>query len=356
MSLESYRIRPFDPSDAGGDEFQALHLFSSLMRQEYWPEDPPPALDETIGRWRAVPGFVDRKAWAVWEVEHLVALAVVSIADTDDNRHLADANIEVLPKWRRQGIATQLLDRVVTVAEENDRRLLIGNTDSLIPAGDAFTTALGASLGLTNSISQLDLTLLDRKLVRQWQESGQRQAGDEFELVIWKGSYPEEYLDAIVELLGVMNTAPRGSLDIEDAIWTHEQLRQWDEAIAARGTEKWTTAVLHRKSGKFAGYTEVFCNRHQQEILGQGMTGIFPEFRNRGLGRWVKAAMLEQIVRERPCIRWVRTGNATVNASMLNINHELGFRHYKEQAIWQVDTKLARDYLHAQQQSKTESK
>jgi len=285
----------------------------------------------------------------------MAALAVVSIADTDDNRHLADANIEVLPEWRRQGIATQLLDRVVTAAEDNDRRLLIGNTDSLIPAGDAFMKALGASLGLTMSTSQLDLTALDRTLIQRWQESGQRQAGDEFELVVWKGPYPEEYLDAIVELLGVMNTAPRGSLDIEDAIWTHEQLRQWDEAIAARGTEKWTTAVLHRKSGKFAGYTEVFWNRHQQEILGQGMTGVFPEFRNRGLGRWLKAAMLEQIVRERPCIRWVRTGNATVNASMLKINHEVGFRHFKEQAVWQVETGLARDYLNGRQQFMMES-
>jgi len=355
MNRRSYQIRPFDPSDARGDEFQALHLFSSLMRQEYWPEDPPPPLDETVGRWRAVPAFVDRRAWAAWEGKRMAALAVVSIADTDDNRHLADASIEVLPEWRRQGIASLLLDRVITVAQDNDRRLLIGNTDSLVPAADAFMTALGASLGLTMSTSQLDLTALDRTLIRRWQESGQRQAGDEFELVVWKGSYPEEYLDAIVELLGVMNTAPRGSLDIEDAIWTQEQLRQWDAATAARGTEKWTLAVLHRKSGKFAGYTEVFWNRHHQEILGQGMTGIFPEFRNRGLGRWVKAAMLEQILRERPYLKWVRTGNATVNAPMLKINHELGFRHYKQQAVWQVETGLARDYLNARQESSTES-
>ncbi len=355
MSPDSPRITPFEPTDAGGDEFQALHLFSSLMRQEYWPEDPPPPLDETVGRWLAVPGFVDRRAWAVWKGKRMAALAVVYIADTDDNRHLADANIEVLPEWRRQGIATRLLDRIVAVAEDNDRRLVIGNTDSLVPAGDSFMRALGASLGLTMSTSQLDLAALDWTLVRRWQESGQRQAGDEFEIVVWKGSYPEEYLDAIIELLGVMNTAPRGSLDIEDAIWTQEQLRQWDEATAARGTEKWTLAVLHRESGKFAGYTEVFWNRHHREILGQGMTGILPEFRNRGLGRWVKAAMLEKILLERPYLKWVRTGNATVNAPMLNINHELGFKHYKEQAVWQVETGLARNYLNARQEPSTES-
>jgi len=356
MSTKPNQISPFDPSDAGGDDFRALHLFSSLMRLEYWPEDPPPVLDETVGRWRAVPGFVDRRAWAVWEGERLVALAAVSIADTDDNRHLADATIEVLPDWRHQGIATRLLERVVDVADDNNRRLLIGNTDSLIPAGDAFMRVLGASLGLTMSTSQLDLTALDWTLVREWQESGQLQAGQDFELVLWKGPYPEEYLEAIVELLGVMNTAPRGSLDIEDAVWTHEQLRQWDAAVAERGTERWTLAVLHRNSGKFAGYTEVFWNRHHQEILGQGMTGVFPEFRNRGLGRWVKAAMLEQILRERPYLKWVRTGNANVNAPMLKINHELGFKHYKEQAVWQVDTRVATDYLNARQEPGTESR
>jgi hypothetical protein len=39
---------------------------------------------------------------------------------------------------------------------------------------------------------------------------------------------------------------------------------------------------------------------------------------------------------EVPAARWIITGNADVNASMLKINHEMGFRPCEASAIWQV--------------------
>jgi GNAT superfamily N-acetyltransferase len=75
------------------------------------------------------------------------------------------------------------------------------------------------------------------------------------------------------------------------------------------------------------------------------MTGVFPQYRNKGLGRWLKAAMLERVMRERPEVKVVRTGNADSNAAMLKINHELGFKPYMASAIWQVELDKVREYL-----------
>ena len=99
------------------------------------------------------------------------------------------------------------------------------------------------------------------------------------------------------------------------------------------------------ETGRFAGYTQVLWNPNRPEIISQGMTGVFPEYRNRGLGRWLKAAMLDKILAERPQARFVRTGNADMNAPMLKINNELGFKPYIAEVVWQVETEKVAEYL-----------
>lgn len=46
------------------------------------------------------------------------------------------------------------------------------------------------------------------------------------------------------------------------------------------------------------------------EILQQGFTGVNPDFRGKNLGRLMKAAMFEKILRERPVVKILRTGNS----------------------------------------------
>ena len=61
-------------------------------------------------------------------------------------------------------------------------------------------------------------------------------------------------------------------------------------------------------------------------------------FRKRGLGRWLKDAMQDKILAERPQAKYVRAGNADMNAPMLKINTELGFTLYDALCFWQVET------------------
>jgi GNAT superfamily N-acetyltransferase len=75
-----------------------------------------------------------------------------------------------------------------------------------------------------------------------------------------------------------------------------------------------------------------------------------PEYRNHGLGRWLKAAMLAKVLHERPQVQFVRTGNANSNAPMLKINAALGFKPYLAQSIWQVETERVAAYLASKSQ------
>lgn len=339
MQLE---IKPFDPQVATQADFVAYNVFINRIQAEMWPEDPPSELDETIRELRATPPFVVAHRWAVWRGSEIIARAVASLWRTEDNQHLLNFDIAVLPEWRRQGIATRLLKLIANVAQREQRRLLMTSTDSAIPAGEAFMKRLGARVGIISRTNQLDLGELNRGLLREWCA---RAPKAEFALGLWEGPYPEEELDAIVRLREVMNTEPRDNLEIEDVKWTREQLRQIEASLAERKTERWTMYVRERKTGNLAGYTEVFWSAFEPETLYQGDTGVFPEYRGRGLGKWLKAAMLEKVLRDRPTVKRVRTGNANSNAPMLKINFELGFRPYKQWTTWQVELEKVLEYL-----------
>ncbi len=57
----------------------------------------------------------ERKAWAVWHDGTIVALPLADIRRVADHQHWADVEVEVLPAWRHNALATALLARAVKV-------------------------------------------------------------------------------------------------------------------------------------------------------------------------------------------------------------------------------------------------
>jgi GNAT superfamily N-acetyltransferase len=231
---------------------------------------------------------------------------------------------------------------MVDMAERHGRRLLFSNTSSRVPAGEFFMNAIGAQKALESHVNRLLIADLNRDLVAAWVREAPTNL---YELDFWDGPYPEAELDNVIALHRVMNTAPRGDLEMEDFNITAEQLRQGEQHMQATGRERWTAYVRHRTTGSFAGFTELVWNPNRPETVGQDGTGVFPEHRGHGLGKWLKAAMLERLLRERPSVKDVRTGNADSNAPMLKINTDLGFKPYISNAAWQVPVETVRAYL-----------
>lgn len=341
-----HQIRAVDIKKASQEDYLAFNVFSNRMRAERLPSDPPRPLEETIQQAQNIPPVVDLY---VWVVDHPQGQGIIASADAqifrlEQNQHLAQFSLEVLLEFRGQGIATELLYKIVEVAERENRSLMITGTNDRVPAGEAFMRQLGAEKALESHTNQLDLAELDRGLIREWIGQAQQKASG-FELLPWEGSYPEEHLEAFSQLFAVMNTAPRGSLQIEDFHFTPEMIRQMEQMTFATGNKRWTLVAREKTSGQLVGYTEMTSNLKRPQILNQQGTGVLPEFRNFGLGRWLKAAMLDKVLHELPEARFVRTGNADSNAPMLRINHALGFKPYIAEAQWQIETAKVRRYL-----------
>lgn len=346
MTPTAVEIEPFAFADATDAEYKALNRHFNRAKAETLPDDPPTPLEETVAQMKNVPPFVGIYAWAGWNAAktEMVATGVVSILRMEENQHLAQFDFSVDQDYRRRGLGRALLQSAVDAAQAENRRLLITDTNERVPAGDAFMQRLGAERGLQMHTNQLALADLDRALLEQWQAEGAQQAAG-FTLGFWDGAYPDDQLDAIAKLTDVMNTAPRENLDMEDMHFTPDQIRQQEKMMAATGTQHWTVYAAETATGRFAGFTEISWNPNRPEIVSQGGTGVFPEFRGLGLGRWLKAAMLSRILTDRPEAKFVRTGNADSNAAMLGINHALGFTPYLSRCVWQIETDKAQAYL-----------
>ncbi len=330
-----FEIRPFDPQAASEADWQVLDVLESSYQAEIYPEDPPTPLELRRRQWLTEVPEMRRFTWlAVDPREEAAGFAVCELEDLEENNHLAFSRLYVAPQHRRQGLGSRLLGCMAGCAQADGRRTLIGAFDDSIPAGGVFAKRAGCEIGMEAHHRQLDLTQLQRELLLAWQAraAGLRASGD-YKLVSMYLPYPEAELEQLCHLIASMNDAPRGSLDMADQKWTPELLRQTDAFHMQRGTERWTIAARHRPSGAFAGYTEIYLYPDNPQVGFQGATSVRPEFRNQGLGRWLKAEMALKVLAERPQIRYLRTTNADVNAPMLKINDEMGFKVHHAR-IW----------------------
>ncbi len=345
--MQNYDIRPFDLRAASAADYACLNAFKNILRREAMPDDPPISCREDVQVWQSLPDYTEDTAWAMWQPapRRVVAFAEAKIYHTGDNEHMLDFTIEVLPEFRRQGLGRKLLGLIADHAQRNHRRLMVTETNSGAPAGAQFLAAIGAGKGLDQQWNQLRVADLDRALIARWMESsGPLSAA--FRLGWWVGLYPEDRIAELASLMQVLtNDQPRDELDMEDVIYTADILRQFESKMLAGGQQRWVLFVADRTNDRLAGLTEVFWNPERPAILVQGFTGILPPYRGQGLGRWLKAEMLTRVLRERPQVQVIRTGNATSNAPMLKINLELGFQPFASWTVWQAETTAIETYL-----------
>lgn len=335
-------IEPLLIPDIDEPGWQALAAFIRHMQSEALPDDPPSLLEEIRYSWSAIPPVITRCAWVVrapagaGQPPRIAALASVDYINMEENKHLGQCNVRVLPRRRRQGLGLGLMQQIAQDALANGRRLLVFPTSDRIPAGAEFARRLGAQEALTMHVNQLDLTKLNPGLLHEWIEHASERAQG-FELKLWEGPYPEEILPAMAQIKQAMNQAPTGELEVEDVHYTPDILRQIDQSLFGSGGQRWTFYVRETATGSLAGYTELSWQAGKPTIAQQGETAVLEAYRNRGLGRWLKAAMLGKVRRDRPETRYVRTSNAYTNAPMLKINTALGFEHYTATSLWQVE-------------------
>jgi mycothiol synthase len=340
------KIYPFPLKDASPSEYAALNRHNNILLSESQPDDLATPMEEAIQFWQSQSPMFEMKTNCIWDTAHkeIIAHGTVILSRIVENKHMAQFDIGVNPEHRRQGLGRKLLAQIVQAAQADNRSLLMTMTNNRAAGGEVMMVRIGGQKGLELRVNQLRLVELDDGMIERWITQASQRAG-EFELGLWEGPYPENQLTSVVRLMELTNEQPSGDLDIEEVHFTPERIRQIEQMKFAQGNQRWTIYAIDKATGKIAGYTETVWHPNRPEILNQEFTGVFPEYRNRGIGRWLKAAMIVKVLKERPVVKYIRTGNADTNAAMLKINHEMGFKHYMTSVIWQVELSRVMEYL-----------
>ena len=269
--------------------------------------------------------------FAVLDGDTVVALAHLELEQGDDNPHLASS--EIFGAAARPDAGRAAVDVMLDVAEEDNRTSLMGWGPN-DPAEGEFWTGVGGVHRYNERISSLDLRSVDADLMRRWIDARQERAAD-VELVRWTERCPDEVIDAYAVSMSAMSDAPKGDLSLNDWTVSPDDVREDESARAAVGSRIHVIFAV-TPDGEPAGHTAIHENLHRPEASWQWDTVVLDAHRRRGIGRWLKAEMWQQLRDTAPHINQLRTGNASNNDAMLSINVAMGFRPVHEFGAWEA--------------------
>lgn len=332
----AFRVTADDASRFTDNDVVAETALFNTIEEVVWPDDPLTSVEDALLVHRAVPSRVRRTSFRAWAPDGALAgyVNVRIDPEEDDDPEVLQCRIIVGDTCRRQGAGSLLLGQVIEFARSERRTRLIGRSYERIPAGEQFALRLDATAASRTHTNRLELRNVDRALLEKWVADGPIRASG-YQLTAWDGAIPQERLEEFVDLMLVMNDAPRDDLERNDFTLTSERWREAEDQNRQQGHERWTL-VASTTEGRLVGVHDILWIPTIPGVAFIGSTGVRSEHRGVALGKWLKGAMTLRILDQRPDATEVRTDNADSNAAMLGINNEMGYRPMLGSIMWQA--------------------
>jgi len=272
--------REVDLDSAGEDFWRRYHAHRRARHAETRPDDP--YLPDDLERQRVLH---DRKfevvhGFEVVQGDEMVAWFVSYTARPgapgyEENRAFLWCRFSVLALYRRRGIGRSFLPLIV---EES---------------GHAFMKWLGAEKKMEGAENRLHIADVDWAMIQRWIDDG-RQKSPETKLEIYDDHIPDAMLDEYApQLASLLNTMPWDDLDHGPIVVTPEILRDAYERFDMMGL-KHHTVLTREPNGVISGITDMNWAPHRPAILEQMFTGVRPDARGRGIGKWIKGVDLDR--------------------------------------------------------------
>lgn len=266
----------------------------------------------------------DRSAYGAWDDTTCLGTATLDLP-RQENRHLAEIDINIPPEHRGRGVGTALLDHTLLLAREHGRTTISGEVN--VPQGQAFPdSAPGRFLLPRGFVSQhteerlvLDVPVPEERL------TALEPAADGYRVVSWLGLPPDEWIETFAQMNTLMERdVPIGDLDREPIEYDADRIRSGQQRLTDQGYGIVTTLVVDDENQP-AAYTTMLVTVGGVDVM-QDDTFVLRARRGNRLGAKAKAANLRQLAQHFPAARHVHTWTDETNDAMRTINECFGFR------------------------------
>ncbi len=334
MSEPGIEIQPFDPHTASAAAWRRLHTFRRIRAEEDEPGEPiysDADFEHDLLR-----------HWPLRETRRAIALdgeAIVGAVGFAFRRPgTPDYEVYapflwgwggVLQSHRRRRIASALLRPLLAFMREQDKTIATFGTH--LPEGRAFLEAIGAAEKMRSIENRMHFAGLDWAELAAWEAAAA--SGLRWELHI--GRAPLERLAMLLpQISELFRDVPMGTLERPPMTYEIQGYTTYYENLDRNGGEHFL--VLLMDAGRIAAICEAGWDSRFPDRVYQTLTAVARQWRGKGLGKAVKAAMLRILRARHPEIRMITTANEVANAAMLSINDRLGFAQYRLDVTYQI--------------------
>ncbi|MHA2249954.1 MAG: GNAT family N-acetyltransferase [Candidatus Kariarchaeaceae archaeon] len=325
LNIEIKKINTEDLSEVLLDGY--FNIYNHIFYETYPKEDPLPNKDAIQHQLLNPHPHYTIHRWFVFYEQKVIGLCRLHYTNEnspsfDGTSHIAHGKISIHHEFRRQGIATELLKIIVSNAMKANKTIL--QTDVYLDIAVNFCKeVLKANPAKTGNENRLYFDQVNWDLMRKWVDEGKERTKN-VSLHIYQ-EIPDDILDDFCEIYNETSSQePSDELE-EHYIETSESRRIQEKQFRERN-QTLITILTKEVDNKISSLTEIFYDPKDNFQGSQWLTGVKMEYRGRGLGKWIKAAMLLYLKENYPSIKFVRAGNADLNAPMRSINERMGFK------------------------------
>jgi len=335
-----FSIAPLDGATAAEADLRAWYDLFVAARAEDFPDFPAMPFASFAATRRGA-RFLDLGPFRCWAARAqtgsgeqdgtgtLLGVGMLVYLE-DDHGDWAVPLVEVAAAHRRRGVGTALLRAIADAAHAEGRVRLVQEQVRVGTAGEKWARAVGFSETVRNCWQMLHVQQTDPERWRVPTPAGFRLEG-------WAGAAPESLVAEFAAARDAIADAPHGRSAYRAPVWTVERIRRAESDALAAGDDMRYVVAVHEASGEIAALTGLLLMPPRIDLCWQRDTAVVRDYRGRGLGRVVKAAMMRALVAEHPGLGRIVTSTAADNAAMIRVNEQIGYVRHAEIAMFEAD-------------------